>query len=112
VGSVGTFCGIGLLTAGDGSVLLLQLKEAQELVLARFAGNNHSADLGEMQVHRLSVDGRQHEKPTARTEGDHSRDIHDRQARTTLTPWTCTIMLPAFGGPARRERSRPVLRAA
>ena len=29
VGSVGTFCAIGLLTAGDGSPLLLQIKEAQ-----------------------------------------------------------------------------------
>ncbi len=31
VGSVGTFCAIGLLTAGDGSPLLLQIKEAQEI---------------------------------------------------------------------------------
>jgi uncharacterized protein (DUF2252 family) len=38
VGSVGTFCAIGLLTAGDGSPLLLQIKEAQESVLAPFAG--------------------------------------------------------------------------
>ena len=30
VGSVGTFSAIGLLTAGDGSPLLLQIKEAQE----------------------------------------------------------------------------------
>ena len=41
VGSVGAFCAIGLLTAGDGSVLLLQLKKAQELVLAPFAGASH-----------------------------------------------------------------------
>jgi uncharacterized protein (DUF2252 family) len=38
VGSVGTFCAIGLLTAGDGSPLLLQIKEAQESVLAPFVG--------------------------------------------------------------------------
>src|SRR5262249_27729248 len=38
VGSVGTFCAIGLLAAGDGSPLLLQIKEAQESVLAPFAG--------------------------------------------------------------------------
>jgi uncharacterized protein (DUF2252 family) len=38
VGSVGTFCAIGLMTAGDGSPLLLQIKEAQESVLEPFAG--------------------------------------------------------------------------
>ncbi len=38
VGSVGTFCAIGLFTTADGAVLLLQLKEAQASVLAPFAG--------------------------------------------------------------------------
>ena len=38
VGSVGTFCAIGLFTTGDGDPLLLQLKEAQESVLAPYAG--------------------------------------------------------------------------
>jgi uncharacterized protein (DUF2252 family) len=47
VGSVGTFCAIGLLTAGDGSPLLLQIKEAQESVLARFAGASRYSHHGE-----------------------------------------------------------------
>jgi len=47
VGSVGTFCAIGLLTAGDGSPLLLQIKEAQESVLAPFAGASDYAIHGE-----------------------------------------------------------------
>jgi uncharacterized protein (DUF2252 family) len=38
VGSVGTFCAIGLFTTADGDVLLLQLKEAQRSALAAFAG--------------------------------------------------------------------------
>src|SRR5499433_3991546 len=38
VGSVGTFCAIGLFVADDGSPLLLQIKEAQPSVLAPFAG--------------------------------------------------------------------------
>jgi uncharacterized protein (DUF2252 family) len=42
VGSVGTFCAIGLLTSGDGSPLLLQIKEAQESVLAPFAGPDYT----------------------------------------------------------------------
>jgi uncharacterized protein (DUF2252 family) len=50
VGSVGTFCAIGLLTAGDGSPLLLQIKEAQESVLAPFAGASHYANHGERVV--------------------------------------------------------------
>jgi uncharacterized protein (DUF2252 family) len=45
VGSVGTFCAIGLLTSDDDAPLLLQIKEAQESVLAPYAGaseyNNH-----------------------------------------------------------------------
>jgi uncharacterized protein (DUF2252 family) len=50
VGSVGTFCAIGLLTAGDGSPLLLQLKEAQESVLAPFAGASEYPNHGERVV--------------------------------------------------------------
>lgn len=38
VGSVGTFCAIGLFTTADGDSLLLQIKEARESVLAPFAG--------------------------------------------------------------------------
>ena len=50
VGSVGTFCAIGLLTAGDGSPLLLQIKEAQESVLAPFAGASKYPNHGERVV--------------------------------------------------------------
>jgi uncharacterized protein (DUF2252 family) len=50
VGSVGTFCAIGLLTAGDGSPLLLQIKEAQESVLAPFAGVSDYSNHGERVV--------------------------------------------------------------
>ena len=38
VGSVGTFCAIGLFVTRDDQALLLQLKEAQTSVLAPFAG--------------------------------------------------------------------------
>lgn len=50
VGSVGTLCAIGLLTAGDGSPLLLQIKEAQASVLAPFAGASAYANHGERVV--------------------------------------------------------------
>ncbi|MBE7728721.1 DUF2252 domain-containing protein [Komagataeibacter sp. FXV3] len=38
IGSVGTFCAIGLFATADGETLLLQIKEAQQSVLAPFAG--------------------------------------------------------------------------
>ena len=38
VGSVGTFCAIGLFANRDGDTLLLQIKEAQTSVLAPYAG--------------------------------------------------------------------------
>jgi uncharacterized protein (DUF2252 family) len=50
VGSVGTFCAIGLLTAGDGAPLLLQIKEAQESVLAPHAGASDYPNHGQRVV--------------------------------------------------------------
>src|SRR5271166_1329295 len=50
VGSVGTFCAIGLFVADDGSPLLLQIKEAQESVLAPFAGASDYANHGQRVV--------------------------------------------------------------
>lgn len=40
VGSVGTFCAIGLFATADGDTLLLQLKQARPSVLAAFAGES------------------------------------------------------------------------
>jgi uncharacterized protein (DUF2252 family) len=50
VGSVGTFCAIGLFVSDDGAPLLLQIKEAQESVLAPFAGASDYANHGERVV--------------------------------------------------------------
>ncbi len=50
IGSVGTFCAIALLEAGDGSPLLLQIKEAEKSVLAPFAGPSVHANPGERVV--------------------------------------------------------------
>ncbi len=46
VGSVGTFCAIGLFTTADGDTLLLQLKEAQSSALAPYAGPSPYANQG------------------------------------------------------------------
>jgi uncharacterized protein (DUF2252 family) len=50
VGSVGTFCAIGLFATADGEPLLLQLKEAQASVLALHAGASAFAHQGERVV--------------------------------------------------------------
>jgi uncharacterized protein (DUF2252 family) len=50
IGSVGTFCAIGLFTDADGHPLMLQLKQAQDSVLAPFAGASLFANQGERVV--------------------------------------------------------------
>ncbi len=50
VGSVGTFCAIGLLMSGDEAPLLLQIKEAQESVLAPYAGASDYPNHGQRVV--------------------------------------------------------------
>jgi uncharacterized protein (DUF2252 family) len=48
VGSVGTFCAIGLIVSGDGTpLLLLQIKEAQESAVAAAAGASAYANQGQ-----------------------------------------------------------------
>jgi uncharacterized protein (DUF2252 family) len=50
IGSVGTFCAIGLFTTADDDVLLLQVKEAQASVLTPFAGRSAYANQGKRVV--------------------------------------------------------------
>jgi uncharacterized protein (DUF2252 family) len=46
IGSVGTFCAIGLFVTADENLLLLQVKEAQASVLAPYAGRSQYANQG------------------------------------------------------------------
>ncbi|MBB2202062.1 DUF2252 domain-containing protein [Gluconacetobacter tumulisoli] len=50
VGSVGTFCAIGLFATADGDTLLLQIKEAQDSVLAPYAGTSAFRNQGQRVV--------------------------------------------------------------
>jgi len=50
VGSVGTFCALGLYATRDGATLLLQLKEAQTSVLAPYAGPSAYGNQGQRVV--------------------------------------------------------------
>jgi uncharacterized protein (DUF2252 family) len=50
IGSVGTFCAIGLFTTRDDATLLLQIKEAQESVLAPYAAPSVYTNQGQRVV--------------------------------------------------------------
>ncbi len=50
VGSIGTFCAIGLFTTRDDATLLLQLKEAQQSVLAPYTARSVYANQGQRVV--------------------------------------------------------------
>lgn len=50
IGSVGTFCAVGLFVTPEDGVLLLQLKEAQASVLAPYAGPSVYANQGQRVV--------------------------------------------------------------
>jgi uncharacterized protein (DUF2252 family) len=50
VGNLGTFCALGLFTDCDGATLLLQLKEAQQSVLAEYAAPSVYANHGQRVV--------------------------------------------------------------
>jgi uncharacterized protein (DUF2252 family) len=50
IGSVGTFCAIGLFVTRDDATLLLQLKEAQQSVLAPYAAPSIYVDQGQRVV--------------------------------------------------------------
>jgi uncharacterized protein (DUF2252 family) len=50
VGSVGTFCALGLFATADGETLILQLKQAGTSVLAPYAGDSAYADAGKRVV--------------------------------------------------------------
>jgi uncharacterized protein (DUF2252 family) len=50
IGSVGTFCAIGLFVTRDDATLLLQLKEAQQSVLAPYAAPSIYTDQGQRVV--------------------------------------------------------------
>jgi uncharacterized protein (DUF2252 family) len=50
IGSVGTFCALGLFTDRDGATLLLQLKEAQKSVLAPYAAPSAYVNQGQRVV--------------------------------------------------------------
>ncbi|MGO9066191.1 MAG: DUF2252 domain-containing protein [Myxococcaceae bacterium] len=81
VGSVGTFCAIVLLTAGDGDALILQFKEARASVLETYAGKSVFPNHGQRVVsgHRLM-------QPASDiflgwTEGVRGRQFYVRQLR-------------------------------
>jgi hypothetical protein len=50
VGSVGTYCGVGLFMAADNDPIFLQVKEARKSVLEPYAGKSQNRNHGERVV--------------------------------------------------------------
>jgi uncharacterized protein (DUF2252 family) len=83
VGSVGTVCGILLMMAGERDPLFLQIKQATESVLERYAGKSVYANHGERVVcgHRLMQSAS--DVFLGWTEGRFGRQYYVRQLRDT-----------------------------
>jgi len=81
VGSVGTFCAIMLLMGGERDPLFLQVKQASESVLERYAGKSVYANHGErvVQGHRLMQSSS--DVFLGWTEGREGRHFYIRQLR-------------------------------
>ncbi|EHH68476.1 DUF2252 domain-containing protein [Gluconobacter morbifer] len=94
VGSVGTFCALGLFTTGDNDPLILQIKEAQTSVLEPYAGVVPFANHGQRVVVGQRImqatsdaflgwthtDGKRTTKQVGKTAGG-GRDFYVRQTK-------------------------------
>lgn len=81
VGSVGTYCAIMLLMAGESDPLFLQVKQASESVLERYAGKSVYANHGQrvVQGHRMMQSSS--DLFLGWTEGQQGRQFYIRQLR-------------------------------
>ena len=81
VGSVGTFCGILLLMAGEHDPLFLQFKHARPSVLEPFAGRSLHANHGQRVVHGCRMLQSASDLFLGWTEGDAGRQFYIRQLK-------------------------------
>lgn len=81
VGSVGTFCGIVLLMAGEHDPLFLQFKQARPSVLEAFAGKSPHANEGQRIVHGYRMMQSASDLFLGWTEGQLGRHFYVRQLR-------------------------------
>ncbi|MFO0896495.1 MAG: DUF2252 domain-containing protein [Pirellulales bacterium] len=81
VGSVGTFCGILLLMAGEHDPLFLQFKQARPSVLAAYAGKSLHANDGQRIVHGCRMMQSASDLFLGWTEGEAGRHFYVRQLK-------------------------------
>ena len=93
VGSVGTFCGIALLMAGEGDPLFLQIKEANASVLEPYAGKSIYPNHGERVVRGCLLMQSASDLFLGWTEGKLGRQFYVRQLRDMKTK----ILVELFG---------------
>jgi len=81
VGSVGTFCGIGLFMAADNDPLFLQVKEARASVLEPYAGKSLHPNHGQRVVVGQRIMQAATDVFLGWTRGKNGRDFYFRQLR-------------------------------
>jgi uncharacterized protein (DUF2252 family) len=81
VGSVGTYCGIGLFMAADDDPLFLQIKEARASVLEPYAGKSLHANHGQRVVVGQRLMQSASDVFLGWTRGKNGRDVYIRQLR-------------------------------
>jgi uncharacterized protein (DUF2252 family) len=81
VGSVGTFCTIGLFMAADNDPLFLQIKEARASVLEPYAGKSHFANHGQRVVVGQRLMQTASDVFLGWTRAKNGRDVYVRQLR-------------------------------
>jgi uncharacterized protein (DUF2252 family) len=81
VGSVGTWCGIALLLAGERDALFLQIKEARESVLEAYAGKSVYPNHGQRVVNGCRIMQSASDLFLGWTSGEKGRHFYIRQLR-------------------------------
>jgi hypothetical protein len=82
VGSVGTWCGVGLFMAADDDPIFLQVKEAKASVLEPYAGKSLHQNHGERVVAGQRLMQSASDMFPGWTRGNNDRDYYLRQLRT------------------------------
>lgn len=95
VGSVGTFCGIMLLMAGEHDPLFLQFKQARRSVLEAYAGKSRHANEGQRIVHGCRMMQSASDLFLGWTEGQLGRQFYLRQLRDMKIKPLVEIMTPS-----------------
>jgi uncharacterized protein (DUF2252 family) len=81
VGSVGTYCALGLFMAADDDPIFLQIKEARKSVLAPYAGKSLHLNEGERVVAGQRLMQSASDIFLGWTRGENGRDYYFRQLR-------------------------------